>query len=68
MNDISEEDAKAEGAECRFEIDAADFVRGKPVTSTYRIGYKHLWESINGEGSWDENPWVWVIHFERVSP
>lgn len=29
--------------------------------------FKELWESINGPGSWDVNPWVWVLRFKVVS-
>ncbi len=28
--------------------------------------FKQLWESIHGEGSWADNPWVWVVEFERI--
>lgn len=30
--------------------------------------FKGLWQSINGEGSWDANPFVWVVDFKQVKP
>jgi hypothetical protein len=53
LQDISEADAKAEGCEA---------VRlGRTAKSNYCI----LWESINSPGSWEKNPWVWVIEFKK---
>lgn len=28
--------------------------------------FRNLWCSIKGAGSWDDNPWVWVVEFKRI--
>lgn len=58
LQEISEADAIAEG------IPSGDV----SPPDMARFAYRQLWESINGHGSWDANPWVWVIEFKRVTP
>jgi hypothetical protein len=63
LQDISEDDARAEGCEPVGWIDETDV-----GMSSYREGFTRLWNTINGVGAWEANPWVWVIEFERVKP
>lgn len=66
LQDISEEDAKAEGVAPEFEMDAASFIHGAPVVPTHMLGFKHVWKDIHGPESWEANPWVWVLSFRVV--
>jgi hypothetical protein len=76
LQDISEADAVAEGIESRQVSDTnsrwllygRDLSEGKLYSTTgdSRKSYRSLWESINGPGSWDANPWVWVVAFRRA--
>ncbi len=38
---------------------------GGYTPATY--SFHSLWDSINGGGNWDKNPWVWVIEFKRIN-
>jgi hypothetical protein len=59
LNDISTEDAELEG--CNRFVDSSG-------SYDARVQFCELWESINGVGSWDLNPWVWVIEFKEAKP
>lgn len=64
LQDISEADAEAEGWQIRPEVSSDPEVHADAA----RDWYMDLWEEINGAGSWDLNPWVWVIEFKQVKP
>ncbi|GLY59315.1 phage-like protein [Pectobacterium carotovorum subsp. carotovorum] len=48
----------AEGYPAERAIDGGDY---DPF-----LWYRDLWESLYGDGSWQKNPWVWVIEFKQI--
>lgn len=74
LQDISEEDAIAEGV-CQFCEDSdhpgmwdglSPDDRNTLVRLTYGSAvqaYRHLWETINGADSWEANPWIVAPEF-----
>jgi hypothetical protein len=78
LQEISETDAWAEGCIRGDADDVGGFFPAEepiPARGGGSLGvrgwdcaldwYADLWESINGAGSWDANPWVWVVEFRR---
>lgn len=70
LQDISEEDAISEGVEKHSDYGSTGYIHyGEPDAAYTDIdavwSFETLWESINGSGSWDANPWVWVYELER---
>lgn len=63
LQEITEEDAKAEGSQLLSHD-------GKTIyTPNYRAAFRVLWDSINakrGHG-WEQNNWLWVAFFKRTN-
>lgn len=77
LHDITEDGAIAEGIggfdlpqSCR-ELYPASYKDYSKKSETWNLSpidsYKSLWESINGEGSWEKNPWIWCVKFEKLN-
>ncbi|MDR6394665.1 hypothetical protein [Herbaspirillum seropedicae] len=64
LQDIREGDARAEGVTIE-EHHKMGYCAGEYLPPSIRA-FRDLWTDINGTGSWDANPWVWVIGFRRV--
>lgn len=61
LQDISEADAVAEGAE-------PILVPPDGGSHPYREGFRDLWDGLNAKrgAGWDVSPWVWAIEFKRL--
>lgn len=77
LQDISEEDVIAEGIEpdpSGLQSDGVtEWMNYKNYGQGFRYvhpldSYQSLWQSINGPESWEQNPFVWVIKFKRITP
>jgi hypothetical protein len=59
VQDISEEDAKAEGTS-KFPVPTF-------ADSTYKQGFERLWNSINRKKHpFESNPWCWCLSFQLI--
>lgn len=67
LQEISRADAKAEGF-----LPGANGLEswGGQSYGNAQLAYRAYWESLNVKrgDSWESNPWVWVVEFERVTP
>lgn len=62
LQEISDVEAFAEGIQS-----FVDSNRSASGDGTARGAFKALWQSINGDGSWNANPWVWALTFKRIT-
>jgi hypothetical protein len=64
LHDITRSDIRREGLVCPDELCSDD--RFPNYRQWYPQAWKDLWIKLNGKDSFESNPWVWVIEFERI--
>ncbi|MGV6875881.1 hypothetical protein ACUSIJ_24750 [Pseudochelatococcus sp. B33] len=64
LQDISEEDAIAEGVLCDSDGWRDYLMPQTQCCPTAKDSFRTLWNSINGPGAWEANPWVSVTSFD----
>lgn len=74
LQDISDQDALAEGI-MPHSRSGWHWHKHDPLDirdwhqfgfKTPQLAFESLWTTINGAGSWEANPWVWVVKFRRI--
>lgn len=69
LQEISEDDARAEGVESII-LERKVYPSKHAATAempSFRAAFERLWESINGKRApWSSNPWVRAITFRRI--
>lgn len=63
LQEISEEDVRAEGVECDSDGWRDYLMPATQCCATAKTSYLTLWDAINGAGSWAANPWVAAYTF-----
>lgn len=67
LQEISEEDAKAEGFSGELMPATINGEPGRVAFFDARQWFGHLWDAINGKRpgcSWADNPWIWAVSFK----
>lgn len=62
LNDITSEDAKAEGFDYSTHPSAIQMGYAIGAKTNFRV----TWEQIYGHNEWNKNPWVWVVEFKVI--
>ncbi len=68
LNDISNWDAMQEGAlmsDIPKKILSNENMAKKISQNGFKVAFRYVWEKINGKDSWDNNPCVWAISFQK---